>query len=95
LIAVLAEAHEQLGNAVAELSPGQINTAMAVKKAVVLLHASMHDKYAFIVQTARAVISILFVFAETTRPLHALLQPFLRSAAAAAATTLASMHPFF
>ena len=45
MISALSEAHTQLSNAVAELSPGQINTAMSVKKAVVLLHASMHDKY--------------------------------------------------
>jgi hypothetical protein len=44
MIAALAEAHEQLAATLSELAPGQINTAMAVKKAVVLLHASMHDK---------------------------------------------------
>jgi hypothetical protein len=44
LIAALSEAQAQLSVAISEIPPAQINTTMSVKKAVVLLHASMHDK---------------------------------------------------
>jgi hypothetical protein len=44
MIAALSRAHAQLSNTIEDVPPSQINSAMSVKKAVVLLHASMHDK---------------------------------------------------
>lgn len=44
MITALTDAHAQLSSAVCDLEPAQINSTMSVKKAVVLLHASMHDR---------------------------------------------------
>jgi predicted NAD/FAD-binding protein len=44
MIACLSQAHSHLSNAIEDVPPSQINSAMSIKKAVVLLHASMHDK---------------------------------------------------
>jgi hypothetical protein len=44
MIAALSQAHGELSSTVFDLPPAQINTAMSLKKAVVLLHASMHDR---------------------------------------------------
>jgi hypothetical protein len=44
MIACLSQAHSHLSNTIEDVPPSQINSAMSVKKAVVLLHASMHDQ---------------------------------------------------
>jgi hypothetical protein len=44
MAAALTDAHAQLSSTIYDLAPSQINSKMSVKKAVVLLHASMHDR---------------------------------------------------